>query len=86
MGVRRGRSSRDRLLEEPSNGGLVAIPLVLIVAITVLDLYTSADVHLGPLLVIAPALTASLSGTRGTALVGPSRWRPWCSSPRSKAD
>ncbi|MDX3761135.1 PP2C family protein-serine/threonine phosphatase [Streptomyces sp. AK02-04a] len=62
--------SRDRLLEEPSNGGLVAIPLVLIVAITVLDLYTPADVHLGPLLVIAPALTASLSGTRGTALVG----------------
>ncbi|MFF7884092.1 PP2C family protein-serine/threonine phosphatase [Streptomyces sp. NPDC007896] len=70
MGVRRGRLSRDRLLEEPSSRGLVAIPLVLIVAITVLDLYTPADVHLGPLLVIAPALTASLSGTRLTALVG----------------
>jgi hypothetical protein len=70
MGVRRGRLSRDRLLEEPSSRGLVAIPLVLIVAITVLDLYRPADVYLGPLLVIAPALTASLSGTRMTALVG----------------
>lgn len=70
MGVRRWRWSRDRLLEEPSNRGLAAIPLVLIVAITVLDLYTPPDVHLGPLLVIAPALTASLSGTRLTALVG----------------
>ncbi|MER7694229.1 PP2C family protein-serine/threonine phosphatase [Streptomyces sp. NPDC097610] len=70
MGVRRGRLSRDRLLEEPSSRGLVAIPLVLIVAITALDLYTPADVHLGPLLVIAPALTASLAGTRVTALVG----------------
>lgn len=69
-GVRRGRLSRDRLLAEPSNRGLAAIPLVLIVAITVLDLYTPPDVHLGPLLVIAPALTASLSGTRLTALVG----------------
>ena len=70
MDVLRGRLSRDRLLEEPSSRGLVAIPLVLIVVITVLDLYTPADVHLGPLLVIAPALTASLSGTRMTALVG----------------
>lgn len=70
MGVRRGRLSRDRLLAEPSNRGLVAIPLVLIVAITVVDLFTPPDVYLGPLLVIAPALTASLSGPRLTALVG----------------
>ncbi|MGY3676800.1 PP2C family protein-serine/threonine phosphatase [Streptomyces sp. TE33382] len=48
----------------------MAIPFVLIVTITVLDIYTGHDVQLGPLLVIAPALTASLAGTRLTALAG----------------
>ncbi|WP_405721055.1 PP2C family protein-serine/threonine phosphatase [Streptomyces sp. NBC_00046] len=67
MGVRR---SWDHLLELPSGRGLVAIPFVLIVTITVLDIYTGRDVQLGPLLVIAPALTASLAGTRLTALAG----------------
>ncbi|MFF3786957.1 PP2C family protein-serine/threonine phosphatase [Streptomyces sp. NPDC001933] len=43
---------------------------MLIVTITVLDIYTGRDVQLGPLLVIAPALTASLAGTRLTALAG----------------
>lgn len=67
MGVRR---SWHQLLELPSGRGLVAIPFVLIVTITVLDIYTGRDVQLGPLLVIAPALTASLAGTRLTALAG----------------
>jgi serine phosphatase RsbU (regulator of sigma subunit) len=67
MGVRR---SRDHLLEPPSGRGLVAIPFVLIVTITVLDIHTGPDVQLGPLLVVAPALTASLAGTRLTALAG----------------
>ncbi|MFI5774646.1 PP2C family protein-serine/threonine phosphatase [Streptomyces sp. NPDC051658] len=57
-------------MEPPSGRGLVAIPFVLIVTITVLDVYTGRDVQLGPLLVIAPALTASLAGTRLTALAG----------------
>ncbi|WP_331748782.1 serine/threonine-protein phosphatase (plasmid) [Streptomyces sp. NBC_00984] len=57
-------------MEPPSGRGLVAIPFVLIVTITVLDVYTGSDVQLGPLLVIAPALTASLAGTRLTALAG----------------
>ncbi|MFF2331676.1 MULTISPECIES: PP2C family protein-serine/threonine phosphatase [unclassified Streptomyces] len=48
----------------------MAVPFVLIVAITGLDIYTGRDVHLGPLLVIAPALTASLAGPRLTALAG----------------
>ncbi|MFD7490867.1 PP2C family protein-serine/threonine phosphatase [Streptomyces sp. NPDC059832] len=48
----------------------MAIPFVLIVTITVLDIYTGRHVQLGPLLVIAPALTASLAGTRLTALAG----------------
>ncbi|MEU5420507.1 PP2C family protein-serine/threonine phosphatase [Streptomyces sp. NPDC001407] len=68
MGVR--RVSVDRLLAQPSGRGLVAIPLVLIVVITVVDLRSGTDVHLGPLLVIAPALTASFAGPRLTALIG----------------
>lgn len=67
MGVRR---SWDQLLEPPSGRGLVAIPFVLIGTIALLDIYTGRDVQLGPLLVIAPALTASLAGTRLTALAG----------------
>ncbi|WP_405884706.1 serine/threonine-protein phosphatase [Streptomyces sp. NBC_01136] len=62
--------SVDRLVEQPSGRGLVAIPLALIVVIAVVDLHSPTDVHLGPLLVIAPALTASLAGPRLTALVG----------------
>ncbi|MER8091337.1 PP2C family protein-serine/threonine phosphatase [Streptomyces sp. NPDC087532] len=67
MGVRR---LWDHLLETPSGRGLVAVPFVLIVTITALDIYTGRDVQLGPLLVIAPALTASLAGPRITALAG----------------
>lgn len=64
------RVSVDRLVEEPSGRGLVAIPLALIVVITVVDIRSPSDIHLGPLLVIAPALTASLAGASLTALVG----------------
>ncbi|WSM36133.1 serine/threonine-protein phosphatase [Streptomyces sp. NBC_01689] len=62
--------SVDRLVEQPSSRGLVAVPVALIVVITVVDIQSPADVHLGPLLVIAPALTASLAGPRLTTLVG----------------
>ncbi|WP_223281257.1 PP2C family protein-serine/threonine phosphatase [Streptomyces antnestii] len=64
------RWSVDRLLERPPGRGLVAVPLGLIVVITLVDIRTPADVHLGPLLVIAPALTASVAGPRLTGLVG----------------
>ncbi|MFE2537962.1 PP2C family protein-serine/threonine phosphatase [Streptomyces sp. NPDC059371] len=57
-------------MEQPSGRGLVAIPLALIVVITVVDIRSPTDVHLGPLLVIAPTLTASLAGPGLTALVG----------------
>ncbi|WP_327065222.1 PP2C family protein-serine/threonine phosphatase [Kitasatospora sp. NBC_01302] len=53
-----------------SSHALVAIPLVLIAVITLVDLAVPADVHLGPLLVIAPAITASFAGPRLTALIG----------------
>ncbi|MFE3905613.1 serine/threonine-protein phosphatase, partial [Streptomyces sp. NPDC059153] len=67
MGVRR---LWDHFREHPAGGGLVAVPFVLIVTIAALDIYTGRDIHLGPLLVIAPALTASLAGPRLTALAG----------------
>ncbi|MEU9123273.1 PP2C family protein-serine/threonine phosphatase [Streptomyces sp. NPDC048506] len=53
-----------------SSHALLLIPLVLIVAITVVDLLVPADVHLGPLLVIAPAITASFAGPWLTGAIG----------------
>ena len=65
------RVSMDRLLEQPSGRSrLVVIPFALIATITAVDLQVPDDVHLGPLLVIAPALTSSLAGPRLTALAG----------------
>ncbi|MFJ4892209.1 MULTISPECIES: PP2C family protein-serine/threonine phosphatase [unclassified Streptomyces] len=58
------------LVEQPTGRGLVAIPLALIVVIAVVDIRSPTDVHLGPLLVIAPTLTASFAGPLLTALVG----------------
>ncbi|MER5545479.1 PP2C family protein-serine/threonine phosphatase [Streptomyces sp. NPDC002589] len=62
--------SGDRLLEQRAGRGLLVIALALIVAITVTDIGIGTSVHLGPLLVIAPTLTASFAGPRLTALVG----------------
>ncbi|MFE3633537.1 PP2C family protein-serine/threonine phosphatase [Streptomyces sp. NPDC059168] len=60
----------DRLLELRAGRGLLVIALALIVVITVTDIGIGTRVHLGPLLVIAPTLTASFAGPRLTALVG----------------
>ncbi|GHG53753.1 PP2C family protein-serine/threonine phosphatase [Streptomyces griseocarneus] len=49
---------------------LIAVPLGLILVIVVLDLVTGPDIHLGPLLVAAPALTAAFAGPRLTAFIG----------------
>ncbi|MEW2286093.1 PP2C family protein-serine/threonine phosphatase [Streptomyces sp. NPDC047841] len=49
---------------------LLALPVVLIVVITIVDLRLPWDIHLGPALVIAPALTPSFAGPRVTAGVG----------------
>ena len=46
------------------------VPLGLIVAITVVDVLAPPDIHLGPLLAAAPAVTASFAGARATAAVG----------------
>ncbi|MFE7233010.1 PP2C family protein-serine/threonine phosphatase [Streptomyces sp. NPDC002405] len=53
-----------------SRHALVAIPLVLIVAITLGDIRSPESVHLGPLLVVAPAITTSFGGYLLTGLIG----------------
>ncbi|MER5460183.1 PP2C family protein-serine/threonine phosphatase [Streptomyces sp. NPDC002668] len=49
---------------------LVAVPLALIAIVTVVDVLAPPDVHLGPFLVAAPAVTASFAGPRTTGLIG----------------
>ncbi|MFJ7147307.1 PP2C family protein-serine/threonine phosphatase [Streptomyces sp. NPDC100445] len=49
---------------------LLLFPVLLIVVITLVDMRAPYDVHLGPALVIAPALTPSFAGPRTTAAVG----------------
>ncbi|MFB7914480.1 PP2C family protein-serine/threonine phosphatase [Streptomyces sp. NPDC056061] len=50
--------------------GLLAIPVGLVALITVLDILSGAEIQLGPLLVIAPALTASFAGPVLTGAIG----------------
>ena len=49
---------------------LYLVPLLLIVAITVVDILSPPQIHLGPLLIVAPAVTASFAHARATAVVG----------------
>ncbi|MGK5732524.1 PP2C family protein-serine/threonine phosphatase [Streptomyces sp. URMC 124] len=49
---------------------LIAGPLLLIAAIMAADLLSGPDIHLGPLLIAAPALTAAFGGKRLTAFIG----------------
>lgn len=53
-----------------SSHALVAIPVGLVVVITVVDIHSPENIHLGPLLVVAPAITASFGGPRLTGLIG----------------
>lgn len=46
------------------------LPLVLIAVVTTVDIIAPPDVHLGPFLVAAPAITASFAGPGLTAFVG----------------
>ncbi|MFI8002999.1 PP2C family protein-serine/threonine phosphatase [Streptomyces sp. NPDC086010] len=55
--------------DRPSRA-LVAVPFALIAVVTVVDVNVPPEVHLGPFLVAAPALTASFAGPRLTAVVG----------------
>ncbi|MBZ4322582.1 PP2C family protein-serine/threonine phosphatase [Streptomyces huiliensis] len=49
---------------------LLALPLGFIAVIVAVDLLTGPDVHLGPLLVVAPAITAAFAGPLVTGAVG----------------
>jgi len=48
----------------------VLIPVGLIAAVCVIDVLAPPDIHLGPLLVAAPAITAAFAGPRPTAAIG----------------
>jgi Stage II sporulation protein E (SpoIIE) len=50
--------------------GLMLVPLVMLVVVAVADILSPADIHLGPLTVVAPAITASFAGPRLTGLIG----------------
>ena len=54
---------------EPPVSAWLAVPLTLIIAVPVADLFLPPDIHLGHLLAIAPAFTAAVAGTRMTAAV-----------------
>ncbi|MGW0871009.1 PP2C family protein-serine/threonine phosphatase [Streptomyces sp. NPDC002740] len=49
---------------------LIVIPVGLIVTVCVVDILAPPHIHLGPLLVAAPAITVALAGARVTALMG----------------
>ncbi len=70
VGMRFGSGSRDARLRWRSSRNLLLFPVALIVVITVVDLRSPESIHLGPALVIAPAITPSFAGPRTTGLVG----------------
>ncbi|MFB7594703.1 PP2C family protein-serine/threonine phosphatase [Streptomyces sp. NPDC056160] len=64
------RRLTGRAQPRPSGHVLLLVSAVLIVLITVSDIVTPTDIHLGPLLVIAPAITAWAEGPWTTGCVG----------------
>ncbi|MCX5416382.1 PP2C family protein-serine/threonine phosphatase [Streptomyces sp. NBC_00059] len=48
---------------------LVVVPIAWIVVVSVIDVLAPSDIHLGPLLVAAPAITPSFGGPRTVGLV-----------------
>ncbi|WP_411121774.1 PP2C family protein-serine/threonine phosphatase [Streptomyces sp. x-19] len=63
------RLTRLRQRPDPSHA-LLLFPIALIVAVCAADVLTPPDIHLGPLLVAAPALTAAFAGPGPTAAIG----------------
>jgi serine phosphatase RsbU (regulator of sigma subunit) len=49
---------------------LLVVPLALIVVIVAADVATGPGIHLGPLLIVAPAITAAFAGPGRVALIG----------------
>ena len=54
---------------EPRVSAWLAVPLTLIIAAPVAELFLPPDIHLAHLLAVAPAFTAAVAGTRLTAAV-----------------
>jgi serine phosphatase RsbU (regulator of sigma subunit) len=55
---------------EPQVSAWLAVPLTLIIAAPVAELFLPPDIHLAHLLAVAPAFTAAVAGTRLTAAAG----------------
>ncbi|MGW6981047.1 PP2C family protein-serine/threonine phosphatase [Streptomyces sp. NPDC054932] len=65
------RSSPPRHHRSPQvRQAQLAVPFVLIALVTAVDVLAPPEVHLGPFLAAAPAVTASFAGPRTTAFVG----------------
>ncbi|MDT3398593.1 PP2C family protein-serine/threonine phosphatase [Streptomyces sp. B1866] len=67
-GLRRYRPGPGR--PRPPSRALIAVPVVLIGLIALVDLVTSSDIQLAPLLVAAPAISASVGGPALAAGIG----------------
>ncbi|MFJ8943037.1 PP2C family protein-serine/threonine phosphatase [Streptomyces sp. NPDC102395] len=66
----RPRPDVPRTWQPGHTPALAVIPLLLIVTVCVVDVLSPPDIHLGPLLVAAPAITVAFAGARLTALMG----------------
>ncbi|MFJ9824815.1 PP2C family protein-serine/threonine phosphatase [Streptomyces sp. NPDC101160] len=66
----RRRSSAPGRSTRRGRGLLLGAAFALIAVVTVVDVLAPPDVHLGPFLIAAPAVTASFAGPRMTAFVG----------------
>ncbi|MFD0349868.1 PP2C family protein-serine/threonine phosphatase [Kitasatospora aburaviensis] len=53
----------------PGRRALTVLPLALIAVISIVDVLAPSNIHLGPLLIVAPAITASFAGARATTVV-----------------
>lgn len=62
--------SRPMRLRVRAGRFLLLLPIALMAIIATTDILAPADIHLGPLLVVAPAITASFAGARATAAIG----------------
>ncbi|MFI6471040.1 PP2C family protein-serine/threonine phosphatase [Streptomyces sp. NPDC050516] len=62
------RAARPR--SPATRHALFAVPFAMIAVVTVGDVLAPPDVHLGPFLAAAPAVTASFAGPRATGFVG----------------
>jgi uncharacterized membrane protein len=63
-------SGSHRTWQPGHHPALVVIPLGIIVAVVIIDLLAPPPIHLGPLLVAAPAFSVAFAGARLTALIG----------------